>query len=30
MDKAPRECSYAQLEVVAAQELMEIFAERKS
>ena len=25
-DKAPRDCTYAQLEVVAAQELMEIFA----
>ena len=30
MDKAPRDCTYAQLEVVPAQELMEIFVERKS
>ena len=29
MDKAPRDCTYAQLEVVPAQELMEIFPERK-
>jgi hypothetical protein len=26
MDKRPEDCTYAQLEVVAAQELMEIFA----
>ena len=29
MDKAPRDCTYEQLEVVPAQELMEIFPERK-
>ena len=29
VDKAPRDCTYAQLEVVPAQELMEIFPERK-
>ncbi len=28
VDKRPQECTYAQLEVVAAQELMEIFPER--
>jgi ATP-dependent DNA ligase len=28
-DKVPRDCTYEQLEVVPAQELMEIFPERK-
>jgi ATP-dependent DNA ligase len=30
MDKLPKDCTYEQLEVVPAQELMEIFPERKS